>query len=299
MNLVEHLSTPELRGWVLTVWATGLGVAVLCGTLSVVVVLKRLAFIGQGVTHAALGGVGLAAVIGVLIGSYEPTAGVIARSFQRSDDLGSFLLICAFCTAAALVIGRIGRDANRSDAAIGIVLVASMALGVLLQDLARHLNDAARLDSWEAVLFGSVLTPTKQSVALTWTVTGVVLMTLWWRRRPLFFWAFDEPAATAFGVSPRAMRNTLMVLLALAVVTAMQMVGVILATALLVLPGSTALRLSTRLGPVIGLSIATAVLGMSGGLVLTFELDWAPGPCIVVALTGLYAGAHLVPRRGG
>ena len=97
------------------------------------------------------------------------------------------------------------------------------------------------------------------------------------------------------------MNAMLMALLALATVVSMRLVGVVPATALLVLPGATALRLTRRWVPAILLSIGVSVLGVIGGIVASFELDLLPGSSIVLVMTVLFAVAPLVSsvkRRG-
>ena len=117
----------------------------------------------------------------------------------------------------------------------------------------------------------------------------MVLFTAWWYRRPMLFWVFDEESSPAFGIRAGAMKTVLMVLLAVAVVVAMKLAGVVLATALLVLPGATALRLSQRFGTVMLISIATGLAGLVSGIMLSMQLDWPPGPCMVLVLTLLFA----------
>lgn len=109
----------------------------------------------------------------------------------------------------------------------------------------------------------------------------------------MLFWVFDEDSAPAFGVPVRAMRTLTMILLAAAIVIAMRLAGVVLATALLVLPGATALKLSRRLTSTIAISIACGLIGLILGLAVSFKLDWQPGPCIVLVLTALFALAML------
>jgi len=125
-----------------------------------------------------------------------------------------------------------------------------------------------------------------------------VALTLWLLRRPLLFWSFDETSAEAFGVRTRLMRATLMVLLAVAVVTSMRLAGVVPATALLVLPGAIALRLSSRMGRVLVLACAAGVAGLLVGLWASLQFDVQLGNCIVLALTAGFALAALWNRGG-
>jgi ABC-type Mn2+/Zn2+ transport system permease subunit len=277
----EYLTDPDLAGLYWPGILTGLAVGLMCAVLSVLVVLKRMSFIGQGISHAAFGGVGVSALLTVAVGA-APGGPV------------QFWIVLAFCLAAAVMIAWLSdRQSAGADTAIGIVLVASMAVGAILIHEAWKVH-ATRMPSWESVLFGSILAVDQ---AGQWTACGVAggtLGLLWWFRRPMLFWAFDEPTAAAFGVPSRRMKVLLVVLLTLAIVTGMKLVGVVLATALLVLPGATALLISDRLWTVVAASAVCGVAGVAGGLVLSFERDWPSGPSVVAVLTGLYAGAGLV-----
>jgi ABC-type Mn2+/Zn2+ transport system permease subunit len=150
---------------------------------------------------------------------------------------------------------------------------------------------------WESLLFGSIATVNARDAGIAWGVGAAILGLSWYFRRPLVFWAFDESAAPAFGIPAQGMKYLLVVLLTLAIVTAMKLAGVVLASALLVLPGVTALRLSDRLAPVSVLSVATGLVGVLGGLALAFTFDRVPpGACIVSVLIALFIGARVAAR---
>jgi ABC-type Mn2+/Zn2+ transport system permease subunit len=283
MNTLRYLSDPVMGGAVWPAVVTGLAVAALCALLSVLVVLKRLAFIGQGISHAGFGGMGLAAVLGLVGAGATQTAGTA---------LGQFMVVLTVCLLSALLIGFMTeRTGAEADTAIGIVLVGTMAAGVVL------VRQAKTAVSVESFLFGDILAVSWADAAIGWGVALSVLATLWATRRPLLFWSFDPVVAKAVGVSDRKMNLLLMVLLGLATVTAMKLAGVVLATAMLVLPGSIALRLSRRWSPVLGIAAAAAVLGVAGGLVVSFELDWPPGAAVVSVLCALFALAWLAGSR--
>jgi zinc transport system permease protein len=258
----------------------GLAIAIQCAALSVLVVVKRLAFIGQGVSHAAFGGVGLAAFLGLTAAA---TFGVTA----------------AFCVVSAIAIAHLSRNKEtRADTVIGVFLVAAMALGALLLALRARNPGASPPPSWEGLLFGSISVVSWTDAIVAWVVAIATVVALWCSRRRTLFWAFDEPGASASGVNTAAVRIFVLVLLAIAIVTAMKLAGVILATALLVLPGAVALRLSNRLSRVFALSTLVAVLGVAFGLVVSFESDLPPGASIVGALTAAYAASWIIPRSG-
>ena len=270
---------PDALALYLPALTTGLAIAVMCAILSPLVVLKRLSFVGQGISHAAFGGVGVASVLGIGMG-------VAAGSASQ------FLVVLVFCILSGLLIARLTRrSAGEADTAIGIVLVGAMTLGAILIEAGSRLH-ARPPPSWESILFGSIISVGWTDAATAWGVCAGIVGSAWIARRPLMFWAFDEPAAEAFGVSTGAMRYLLVFLLTLAIVTAMKLAGVVLATALLVLPGAVALRLSDRWWSVVGLSLAAAGGGVGGGLTLSFIFGRVPpGACVVSVLVILFGAA--------
>lgn len=284
VKTIEYLTDPGLRELYLPGIAAAAALVLLCSVLSVIVVLKRLAFIGQGISHAAFGGIGLAAALGV-----AATAGQAAPF----HGVAQFLVVLGFCLGAGLLVGALAdKGAARADTVIGVVLVASMAFGAILIKI-----KLAGL-AWESFLFGTLFNVGPGDALTAWVLTVVCLGVLWWARRPMMFWAFDEPASRAFGVSASGVRLLLMLLLSVATVLSMKLAGVVLATALLVIPGATALKLSERFGRVMWLSVGAAFVSIVGGLVLSFEADWPPGPSIVSVLTVIYAASHVVWSLG-
>lgn len=300
MRTLEYLGDPSLAPIYRPIILAALAVAIICGSLSVFVVLKRLVFMGQGISHAAFGGVGVAFLLGV-------TGSGFAGGF--GEELALFLIVLGFCVLAGMAIARLSaRQADRPDSAIGIVLVGSMALGFVFLRLAAERAAARGLPpppSVEGVLFGSFASVGRHDAALAWVAAAGVVGAMVALRRRLLFWAFDEPAALAFGVRTSLLRTVVMLLLALAIVITLRLAGVILATALLVMPGVTALRMSSRLAPVLALSMGVSLAGVLGGLVVSFEADLQPGPSVVLVLIVLLALAALAERlraasrRGG
>lgn len=299
MRTLEYLTNPSLGAFVWPALTGAAAAALMCGALSPFVVLKRMSFIGQGVSHAAFGGVGLAFAFGVT-GVVPLSAGAAAAA---RADLTLMALVLAYCIGTALGMARLGRRGeSEADTAIGIVLVGSMALGSVAVTFAAA--RASRLGlppppSIDSVLFGSFTTVTWTSAMASCAGVALIVGLLLWVRRPMLYWAFDEPAAIASGVRAGLMRGVLHVLLALAIVLTMRLAGVILATALLVLPGAAALRLSRRLPRVLVLSLGLALLGVVGGLVVSIELDMPPGACIVFVEMTLLALATLWERTMG
>jgi ABC-type Mn2+/Zn2+ transport system permease subunit len=284
VNTIQYLSDPTLRQIYLPGIFTGLGIAVMCAVLSPLVVLKRLSFVGQGISHAAFGGLGVAAIVALLLGGTVPAV---------STPHAQFTIVLGFCLLSAGMIGWLtDRGSRQADTAIGIVLVGAMALGAILIQFAME-RGVRQMRGWESILFGDVFSVGRGDAQLAWIVAACILVVLWAIRRRMLFWAFDEAAAPAFGVPATAMKYVLITLLAVAIVTAMKLAGVVLATALLVLPAAAALRLSDRLTNVVAISAAVAMGGVLAGLTLSFEMNLPPGACIVAVLVTVFAAARI------
>lgn len=264
--------------------AVALLVALLGGLISIVVVLKRLAFVGQGVSHAAFGGVGLAALLGF-------------NSFTGADPVLRTITIAVFSIASGLLVSHLAQRVHRrTDAAIGIVMTASMALGFIFYRIAAQRALAANegpLPSIEGVLFGELLSISPAAAWTTAAATAAIAAALFWLRRPILLWSFDEPACEPAGVSAARTGIAVLVILAATVVLAVQVAGVVLATAVLVLPGATALRLTRSLVPAFVLSTAVALATIAAGIALSIRLDWPPGSTIALTQCAAWLAATL------
>jgi ABC-type Mn2+/Zn2+ transport system permease subunit len=267
----------------------GLAVAVICSLLSVFVVLKRMAFIGQGVSHAGYGAAASAFFLGFL-----------------GTDLWHEVIVFAFCIATALTIGIVSRRRRiETDTAIGILLVAAMAWGLILTNLsaaflnskgplhwpwyAQHIIAPGSQPNFDAVLYGALLNITPQQAAITLVLSALSGLVLLIHFKAIVFFTFDEPTSRVYGVPSKMIHQLLLVLLAIVIVLTMRVAGMLLVSAFLVIPGATGLLLSSRLSRVFAWSCATGVMGIVGGLFLCLELEFAAaGPCIVGVLCLLF-----------
>lgn len=283
------MSTLDQLGLFLPGIAVAFLVALLGGLISVVVVLKRLAFVGQGVSHAAFGGVGLAAVLGF-------------NGFSGVDPAARTATIAVFSVGAGLLVSHLARRTHRrTDTAIGIVMTASMALGFVLYRLGAQIARARGQSppaSIEGVLFGDLVSVSPMTAWTSAGATAVIVAALFVFRRPVLLWAFDEPACEPAGLRADRLGALVLVLLAASVVLAVQVVGVVLATAVVVLPGATALRLSRSLVPVFVLSTVISLGGVGAGVVLSVLLDWAPGSTIALTQCAVWLAATVATGWG-
>lgn len=250
----------------------GLIIATTCSLVSFFVIVRRMAFVGMGISHAAFGGVsiGIAAGINPIL-----TAG-------------------GFCVLVAGGIGWFSRKGRlHEDTVIGILFTASMAMGVVLVSVAHAYN----LDLM-SYLFGSILALSWTDVVILAVMSALVISFLVLFFKELLFFVFDEETATASGVPVRLVYYGLLVAMAVTIVISMKLAGIILVSALLVIPGATGMQISRNYKRTLVVSIVVALVSVVLGLYLSYWLDVASGATIVLVLFGVFVLSFLVsPRR--
>jgi zinc/manganese transport system permease protein len=225
-------------------------VAVTAGLIGYFVVLRGLSFAAHGMSHIGFAG----ATGGVLIG-VGPIAG---------------LLVFTMCAGA--IMGALGQRLRGRDVTIGIVMAWALGLGLLFTALYHGAASTAI-----AILFGEIFGISGQAVVLTAIAGILTLLALLIVYRPLLFATLDEEVAEAKGVPIRALSIGFMVILAVAVSEAVQVVGVLLIFALIVAPAAIAERFTSRPSRGLLLSALLAVLFTWAGLVAAFYLPYPVG----------------------
>ena len=252
-------------------WAS-LIVGVVCPVLGTYVVLRGMAFLGDALAHIILPGVVLAFLLGWPVALGALVAGVLA----------------------ALAINAISARAElREDAAIGVVLAGAFALGVALLSLQR--SYAVDLTH---ILCGDLLGVTTADLGLMGALGAVVLLLVVAFYKEFLVLSFDPLLATTLRLPVSFLKNVLLVLLAVVIVMSLQVVGVALVLAMLVTPASAAYLWSRRLPPMMAIAAGFGSISALVGLLLSYHLNLASGPAIVLVETGLFGLAFLVsPRR--
>lgn len=273
---------PSLLNTLITAGA----LAVACALLSLVVILRSWAFIGDGISHAGFGGIGTAWLLSLIF----PALGT---------DTAVYLFAVFFCIAVALGIGAVTRrDRLSGDTAIGIFVVASLAWGFI--SLAIYQRFGHSPPNWEGYLMGNMtLVPGRTAIAAVCIAAAVVCLLIALRKEILLY-CFDPMLAAVSGVRTRLIHYLLMVMLATIIVIGMGLAGNLLIPALLILPGAAALLLSRQLGAAVLLAIGISLIGVLGGcLVTALWPDLPPGATIVLTLVVLLAisAASTVLRR--
>ncbi|WP_169951499.1 metal ABC transporter permease [Microbispora sp. H11081] len=247
---------------------------VLAGTVGVLVLLRRLAFVSDTLTHTVFPGV------------------VIGHLMAGDDGIFWGALAAGVVTAVLLTLLTHRRRVSE-DAALAMLLTTLFAVGVVL--VSRQTGFTSDLT---AFLFGRVLTVSEEQLVQTAVVTVVVVALLAVLRRPLLLRAFDPEGARAAGVRVGLLDLVVNIAVALVVVAAVRAVGTILVIALLIVPAAAARNLSDRLAVIVPLACLVGAAGGWLGLVVSYQasveydLRLASGATVVLALVALYGVAY-------
>lgn len=263
--MIDILSLPFMQ----RALVAGVLVGGLASYYGVFVVQRRLSFLGIGLSHAAFGGVALGLLLQVNpMGIAVPFTVLVAIGINWTTEQGN-------------VAG---------DTAIGVLFAVAVALGILFLSL----RQTYTADAF-AYLFGSILAvrPADLWIMSGLAVATLVVLPLWGR------WAyatFDRDLARADRVPVSRDDYVLVVLLAVTVVAAVKVVGIILAAAFLVIPAATARLLARTFRTMTGLAVAIGVVTALGGLVVSYLLDVPSGATIILAQAVLFLGGLLTAR---
>lgn len=240
----------------------GIGVALVAGPLGCFIVWRRLSYFGDTLAHAALLGVALAFLLEIN------------------------LTIAVFLVSSAVAVSLLflqKRATLSSDALLGLLSHSALALGLVVLAL----MTTVRLDLM-GLLFGDILSVSRADILTIYSGGALVLAVLAVIWRSLFAATVNRELAEAEGLSPDRVNIVFMLLMAVVIAIAMKIVGVLLITALLIIPAATARRLSS--GPE-QMALFSALLGAAAVIVgLNGSLRWdtPSGPSIVVACVGLF-----------
>jgi len=235
----------------------------LCGLVGVYVVQRGMSYIGHGLSHAIFGGFAASALLGV---NYFLGAGI-------------------WGIASALMINAVTRKRKiGADAAIGVITTASFALGLALFAL---FGRSGR--SFDAALFGSILGVSRSDVLVVAGVAVAAGTVIFFQYRPLLFTTFDPEVAGASGVNVARVDALLMLVLAATILATMQVLGVTLVAASVVIPAVVARMLTDSFAQM--LILATAIGGACGaiGMNVSYQVDVQSGPTIVLTGATMFA----------
>jgi zinc transport system permease protein len=234
----------------------GLGVALVAGPLGCFVVWRRMAYFGDTLAHSALLG--------------------IALSFLISVPLNLAVIITCVVIALALVMLSRTR-VLATDTLLGILAHSALAIGLVTLSFMPNV----RVDL-TGLLFGDLLAMNQQDLLWIYGGAAFVLTLLAMLWRGLLMSTIHEELARVEGIPVERLRLALMLMFSLVIAVAMKIVGVLLITALLVIPAATARRLARNPEHMVGLAIVFGFVAVAGGLGLSWHLDTPAGPSVVV-----------------
>jgi zinc transport system permease protein len=260
----------------------GACIAVVSGLLGTFVVQRGLAFLGDGLAHAAFGGIALGAFVAAIFGNV-----VLLEQ--------PLLIAVPFTLAAALGIAWVrDRTSLSSDVAIGVFFAVSVALGVLFISLIPPERNV--IDVWH-LLFGSILAVGPADLTAVLVISGlvfVVLLAIWPR---LAYATFDAELAQTDGVRVGALEYLLFAVAALIVVVSAQVIGIVLMAAYLVIPAAAARLMARSLFSMTLLAVLVGLVSTFAGLVVSYLADIPSGSTIILAQAVLFLTATSLRRR--
>lgn len=256
-----------LDDFLVRAFLAGVGVALIAGPLGCFVVWRRMAYFGDASAHAALLGVAIA-----LLSELPVLAGVLVVTSAMAAG------------TAALASGRYAMDT-----VLGVASHAALAAGLV----ALALIDGVRVDLM-AYLFGDVLAVSIADLAIIWGGGAIVGLLLWIFWRELLNATLNEELAYAEGGHPARYRLILNLLLAFLIAIAMKIVGVLLITAMLIIPAAAARPLAKTPEGMAGLAAALGVLAVAIGLRASIGFDTPTGPSIALAAALGFALVNLL-----
>ena len=267
MSIVETLFAPFQFGFMINALIISALVAIPTAMLSCFLVLKGWSLMGDAISHAVFPGVVLAYIVGL------PYA------------VGAFVagIFCAVATGFLKDNSRI-----KQDTVMGIVFSGMFGLGLVLYV---KIQSDVHLDH---ILFGDMLGIGLRDIAETAIIAAITAGILGIKWRDFLLHAFDPVQAKAVGLRVGLLHYGLLCLISLAIVGALKAVGIILAIAMLVAPGAIAFLLTKRFEAMLALSVVIAVVASLLGVYLSFFIDSAPAPTIVLLLALLFLAAFIV-----
>jgi ABC-type Mn2+/Zn2+ transport system permease subunit len=267
---LDALVAPFHYDFMQRAFIAALFVGVLCSTMGTYVILRKLAFIGDGIAHASFAGIVIAYLRGA---DYYLGAAVVA-------------------VATAVGIGFVHRKGRISlDTTIGVLFTGAFALGVFL--MSRQRNYAIDLQSF---LFGDILSVQRGDL---WLILGLgiaVALAVVILFRGLLYTSFDPVVAQASGIRSGLYEYALLVMLALTIIVSLQSVGIILVAALLVTPAAAAYQLTSRFAPMMALAAVFGAASAVGGLYLSYYLRSSSGATIVLLATVVFFASIAVKQ---
>ena len=251
---------------------SGIAISILCSAVGLFLVLRKFSLFGDALAHSAFGGV----AFGLFIGIYP------------------LWIACGVAILSALGLTTIRQKFDiSSDAIVAILLATGLGAGVILVSMSDDLD----LHDIEEFLFGSAIINT-QSVIEILGLSGGILAILFFTYKKLLYSTFSEEQARAAGIPVDKMSYLLIAMAGVTVIISMQLVGVLLISALFVLPNVSAMLYARSFKQTMFLSMSFAISATVSGIIISYQFDIAQSGCIVLVAAAIFGGSLIVKSAG-
>ena len=251
---------------------SGIAISLICSTVGLFLVLRKYSLFGDALAHSAFGGVAL----GLFLGFYPLWAAYVVSILS------------------ALALTKIRQKFDISgDAIIAILLSSGIAIGIVLISLSGGFS----IDIF-SFLFGSVLLVSTENVIVILGLCAAILIILITGYKKFMYITFSEEQAQVSGIPVQKLNYLLIAIAGITVVTSMQLVGVLLVSALFVIPNVTAMMFKRSFKQTIILSMSFSVFSTVAGIMISYPLDIAPSGMVVLLAITLFVGSLIIKSAG-
>ena len=251
---------------------SGVAIAILCSVIGLFLVLRRYSLFGDAIAHTSFGGIAL---------------GLLAGVYPLWTAYGVSLV-------SALIITRIKEKFNISgDASVAVLLSSGIAVGLVIIGI----SGGFTIDIF-SFLFGSILLVSVNDTILILSLTGIILIVVLVLYRQLLYSTFNEEQAKVSGIPVEKINYLIVFMAGLTVVTSIQLVGVLLISALFVIPNVSAIMYGKGFKQTAILSISFSIFSVVTGILISYIFDITPAGTIVLLSIGLFAGTMGIKSMG-
>ena len=251
---------------------SGIAISLLCSAVGLFLVLRKFSLFGDALAHSAFGGV----AFGLFIGIYP------------------LWIACAVAILSALGLSKIRQKFDISgDAIVAILLSTGLGAGIILVGLVEDFE----FHDIEEFLFGSAIVDT-QNVVTILVMSVAILTILFFTYKKLLYSTFSEEQAKASGIPVDKMSYLLITIAGVTVIISMQLVGVLLISALFVLPNVSAMLYARSFKQTMILSMSFAVFATVSGIIISYQFDISQAGSIVVIAAAIFIGSLIVKSAG-
>ena len=250
----------------------GIAVGLICSFMGTFLVLRRYSLFGDGIAHVAFGGISVGLFLGV------------------------FPLWTAFIVS---ILGGLGLQKLRQstkisgDSAVAVVLVTGLAVGVILVSSSGGFS----VDLF-SFLFGSILLISQEDTIMILAISAGIIATLTILQKQFLHLTFNEEQAKLSGMRTTLLNYAFVVLASITVVTSMRLVGILLISALIVIPNITAMMFGKGFKKTVFISMSISVISVVSGILVSYFLNVAPSGTIVVIAVGILIGTIVLKSTG-